>query len=161
MTLFIAHYISSTCFFFFLKEVLLILVLFYFNILLHYFTFPLVCVQHSGPEIKWVDGGKQLLKISTHLVSTVYTQVSYKANLIREPFRNYICLFYVYTIYEKVFKLSMLTPFLSLGLFSWSLSFTSDVKNRSWMEGIQNMSLLSPVIHFSLNFPVRWELIVV
>uniref|UniRef100_A0A8D2NGQ7 Dedicator of cytokinesis 9 n=1 Tax=Zonotrichia albicollis TaxID=44394 RepID=A0A8D2NGQ7_ZONAL len=40
--------------------------------------------KHSGPEIKWVDGGKQLLKISTHLVSTVYTQVSYKANLIRE-----------------------------------------------------------------------------
>uniref|UniRef100_A0A8C2UA14 Dedicator of cytokinesis 9 n=1 Tax=Coturnix japonica TaxID=93934 RepID=A0A8C2UA14_COTJA len=31
--------------------------------------------KHSGPEIKWVDGGKQLLKISTHLVSTVYTQV--------------------------------------------------------------------------------------
>ncbi|XP_053916769.1 dedicator of cytokinesis protein 9 isoform X2 [Cuculus canorus] len=30
--------------------------------------------KHSGPEIKWVDGGKQLLKISTHLVSTVYTQ---------------------------------------------------------------------------------------
>ncbi|XP_067392949.1 dedicator of cytokinesis protein 9 isoform X3 [Emydura macquarii macquarii] len=30
--------------------------------------------KHSGPEIKWVDGGKPLLKISTHLVSTVYTQ---------------------------------------------------------------------------------------
>uniref|UniRef100_A0A8C4V8Y4 Dedicator of cytokinesis 9 n=1 Tax=Falco tinnunculus TaxID=100819 RepID=A0A8C4V8Y4_FALTI len=32
--------------------------------------------KHSGPEIKWVDGGKQLLKISTHLVSTVYTQLT-------------------------------------------------------------------------------------
>uniref|UniRef100_A0A668A277 Dedicator of cytokinesis 9 n=1 Tax=Myripristis murdjan TaxID=586833 RepID=A0A668A277_9TELE len=29
---------------------------------------------HSGPEIKWVDGGKPLFKVSTHLVSTVYTQ---------------------------------------------------------------------------------------
>nr|XP_028584084.1 dedicator of cytokinesis protein 9 isoform X16 [Podarcis muralis] len=31
-------------------------------------------IKHSGSEIKWVDGGKPLLKISTHLVSTVYTQ---------------------------------------------------------------------------------------
>lgn len=31
--------------------------------------------QH--PEIKWVDGGKPLFKVSTHLVSTVYTQVSF------------------------------------------------------------------------------------
>nr|XP_056718161.1 dedicator of cytokinesis protein 9 isoform X3 [Euleptes europaea] len=30
--------------------------------------------KHSGPEIKWVDGGKPLLKVSTHLVSTIYTQ---------------------------------------------------------------------------------------
>uniref|UniRef100_A0A671Z224 Dedicator of cytokinesis 9b n=1 Tax=Sparus aurata TaxID=8175 RepID=A0A671Z224_SPAAU len=29
---------------------------------------------HSGSEIKWVDGGKTLFKVSTHLVSTVYTQ---------------------------------------------------------------------------------------
>ncbi|XP_035264875.1 dedicator of cytokinesis protein 9-like isoform X5 [Anguilla anguilla] len=30
--------------------------------------------KHSGPEIKWVDGGKPLFKVSTHLVSTVYAQ---------------------------------------------------------------------------------------
>uniref|UniRef100_A0A3B5BH30 Dedicator of cytokinesis protein 9-like n=1 Tax=Stegastes partitus TaxID=144197 RepID=A0A3B5BH30_9TELE len=30
--------------------------------------------KHSGLEIKWVDGGKPLFKVSTHLVSTVYTQ---------------------------------------------------------------------------------------
>uniref|UniRef100_A0A8C5H908 Dedicator of cytokinesis protein 9-like n=1 Tax=Gouania willdenowi TaxID=441366 RepID=A0A8C5H908_GOUWI len=30
--------------------------------------------KHSGQEIKWVDGGKLLFKVSTHLVSTVYTQ---------------------------------------------------------------------------------------
>uniref|UniRef100_A0A670YXA0 Dedicator of cytokinesis 9 n=1 Tax=Pseudonaja textilis TaxID=8673 RepID=A0A670YXA0_PSETE len=30
--------------------------------------------KYSSPEIKWVDGGKPLLTISTHLVSTVYTQ---------------------------------------------------------------------------------------
>ncbi|XP_031707516.1 dedicator of cytokinesis protein 9 isoform X2 [Anarrhichthys ocellatus] len=29
--------------------------------------------KHSGSEIKWVDGGKTLFKVSTHLVSTVYT----------------------------------------------------------------------------------------
>uniref|UniRef100_A0A3B4GQN1 Dedicator of cytokinesis protein 9-like n=1 Tax=Pundamilia nyererei TaxID=303518 RepID=A0A3B4GQN1_9CICH len=29
---------------------------------------------HSGLEIKWVDGGKPLFKVSTHLVSTVNTQ---------------------------------------------------------------------------------------
>uniref|UniRef100_A0A4X2M111 Dedicator of cytokinesis 9 n=1 Tax=Vombatus ursinus TaxID=29139 RepID=A0A4X2M111_VOMUR len=32
--------------------------------------------NHHGPEIKWVDGGKPLLRVSTHLVSTVYTQVN-------------------------------------------------------------------------------------
>uniref|UniRef100_A0A8C4NS73 Dedicator of cytokinesis 9b n=1 Tax=Dicentrarchus labrax TaxID=13489 RepID=A0A8C4NS73_DICLA len=31
-------------------------------------------LQHSGSEIKWVDGGKTLFKVSTHLVSTIYTQ---------------------------------------------------------------------------------------
>nr|XP_057907975.1 dedicator of cytokinesis protein 9-like [Doryrhamphus excisus] len=31
-------------------------------------------IKHSGSEIKWVDGGKPLFKVSTHLVSTVYTQ---------------------------------------------------------------------------------------
>ncbi|XP_068165077.1 dedicator of cytokinesis protein 9 isoform X5 [Antennarius striatus] len=28
----------------------------------------------KGSEVKWVDGGKPLFKVSTHLVSTVYTQ---------------------------------------------------------------------------------------
>lgn len=37
--------------------------------------FPSIYFQHFGPEIKWVDGSKPLLKVSTHLVSTVYTQV--------------------------------------------------------------------------------------
>ncbi|XP_076119975.1 dedicator of cytokinesis protein 9 isoform X7 [Alosa pseudoharengus] len=30
--------------------------------------------KHSSPEMKWVDGGKPLFKVSTHLVSTVYAQ---------------------------------------------------------------------------------------
>ncbi|XP_047225976.1 dedicator of cytokinesis protein 9-like isoform X18 [Girardinichthys multiradiatus] len=30
--------------------------------------------KHLSPEVKWVDGGKPLFKVSTHLVSTVYTQ---------------------------------------------------------------------------------------
>lgn len=33
-------------------------------------------LQQSGSEIKWVDGGKPLFTVSTHLVSTVYTQVN-------------------------------------------------------------------------------------
>uniref|UniRef100_A0A8D0GN81 Dedicator of cytokinesis 9 n=1 Tax=Sphenodon punctatus TaxID=8508 RepID=A0A8D0GN81_SPHPU len=39
--------------------------------------------KHSGPEIKWVDGGKPLLKISTHLVSTVYTQDQHLHNFFQ------------------------------------------------------------------------------
>uniref|UniRef100_A0A3Q3DF16 Dedicator of cytokinesis protein 9-like n=1 Tax=Hippocampus comes TaxID=109280 RepID=A0A3Q3DF16_HIPCM len=30
--------------------------------------------KQSGSDIKWVDGGKPLFKVSTHLVSTIYTQ---------------------------------------------------------------------------------------
>ncbi|XP_061154329.1 dedicator of cytokinesis protein 9-like isoform X2 [Syngnathus typhle] len=30
--------------------------------------------KHSTLDIKWVDGGKPLFKVSTHLVSTIYTQ---------------------------------------------------------------------------------------
>ncbi|XP_035376561.1 dedicator of cytokinesis protein 9 isoform X4 [Electrophorus electricus] len=30
--------------------------------------------KHSSPEVKWVDGGRPLFRVSTHLVSTVYTQ---------------------------------------------------------------------------------------
>ncbi|XP_048056575.1 dedicator of cytokinesis protein 9 isoform X7 [Megalobrama amblycephala] len=30
--------------------------------------------KHSSPEIKWVDGGRPLFRVSTHLVSTIYTQ---------------------------------------------------------------------------------------
>lgn len=43
--------------------------------LLGCFFSPSLSFQHYGPEIKWVDGSKPLLKVSTHLVSTVYTQV--------------------------------------------------------------------------------------
>ncbi|XP_031147539.1 dedicator of cytokinesis protein 9-like isoform X5 [Sander lucioperca] len=36
--------------------------------------------KNSGSEIKWVDGGKPLFKVSTHLVSTVYTQDQHLQN---------------------------------------------------------------------------------
>nr|XP_033803485.1 dedicator of cytokinesis protein 9 isoform X4 [Geotrypetes seraphini] len=39
--------------------------------------------KHSGPEIKWVDGAKQLLKIATHLVSTVYSQDQHLNNFFQ------------------------------------------------------------------------------
>uniref|UniRef100_A0A8B9RFA5 Dedicator of cytokinesis 9b n=1 Tax=Astyanax mexicanus TaxID=7994 RepID=A0A8B9RFA5_ASTMX len=37
-------------------------------------TVDSVAPDHSGPEVKWVDGGRPLFRVSTHLVSTVYTQ---------------------------------------------------------------------------------------
>ncbi|XP_075192835.1 dedicator of cytokinesis protein 9 isoform X3 [Anomaloglossus baeobatrachus] len=39
--------------------------------------------QHSIPEIKWVDGGKPLLKVATHLVSTVYAQDQHLHNFFQ------------------------------------------------------------------------------
>ncbi|TRY81520.1 hypothetical protein DNTS_003860 [Danionella cerebrum] len=30
--------------------------------------------KHSSPDVKWVDGGRPLFRVSTHLVSTIYTQ---------------------------------------------------------------------------------------
>uniref|UniRef100_A0A5F9CSH6 Dedicator of cytokinesis 9 n=1 Tax=Oryctolagus cuniculus TaxID=9986 RepID=A0A5F9CSH6_RABIT len=39
--------------------------------------------RHYGPEIKWVDGAKPLLKVSTHLVSTVYTQDQHLHNFFQ------------------------------------------------------------------------------
>lgn len=32
-------------------------------------------VRQNGADVKWVDGGKAIFKLSTHVVSTVYTQV--------------------------------------------------------------------------------------
>ncbi|XP_072638634.1 dedicator of cytokinesis protein 9 isoform X13 [Canis lupus baileyi] len=39
--------------------------------------------RHYGPEIKWVEGSKPLLKVSTHLVSTVYTQDQHLHNFFQ------------------------------------------------------------------------------
>ncbi|XP_048389277.2 dedicator of cytokinesis protein 9 isoform X11 [Stegostoma tigrinum] len=39
--------------------------------------------KHSGPEIKWVDGAKHIFKVSTHLVSTVYTQDQHLNNFFQ------------------------------------------------------------------------------
>uniref|UniRef100_A0A5F8HF54 Dedicator of cytokinesis 9 n=1 Tax=Monodelphis domestica TaxID=13616 RepID=A0A5F8HF54_MONDO len=39
--------------------------------------------KHHGPELKWVDGGKPLLRVSTHLVSTVYTQDQHLHNFFQ------------------------------------------------------------------------------
>ncbi|KAK2494790.1 hypothetical protein MC885_001496, partial [Smutsia gigantea] len=33
-----------------------------------------LCLQQSNVDIKWVDGAKPLLKIKSHLESTIYTQ---------------------------------------------------------------------------------------
>ncbi|XP_008423134.1 dedicator of cytokinesis protein 9-like isoform X4 [Poecilia reticulata] len=39
--------------------------------------------KQSGSEIKWVDGGKPLFTLSTHLVSTVYTQDQHLHNFFQ------------------------------------------------------------------------------
>ncbi|XP_051016946.1 dedicator of cytokinesis protein 9 isoform X2 [Acomys russatus] len=39
--------------------------------------------RHYGPEVKWVEGGKPLLRVSTHLVSTVYTQDQHLHNFFQ------------------------------------------------------------------------------
>ncbi|XP_047211342.1 dedicator of cytokinesis protein 9-like isoform X6 [Girardinichthys multiradiatus] len=39
--------------------------------------------KQSGSEIKWVDGGKPLFTVSTHLVSTVYTQDQHLHNFFQ------------------------------------------------------------------------------
>ncbi|KAM9486349.1 dedicator of cytokinesis protein 9 isoform 2-T2 [Clarias gariepinus] len=39
--------------------------------------------KHTSPEVKWVDGGKALFKVSTHLVSTVYTQDQHLHNFFQ------------------------------------------------------------------------------
>ncbi|XP_023683587.1 dedicator of cytokinesis protein 9-like isoform X16 [Paramormyrops kingsleyae] len=40
--------------------------------------------KSPGPDIKWVDGGKPLFKVSTHLVSTVYTQDQHLHNFFQQ-----------------------------------------------------------------------------
>ncbi len=41
---------------------------------IHYSSVFHVCVQ-NGSDVKWVDGGKPIFKVSTSVLSTVYTQV--------------------------------------------------------------------------------------
>ncbi|XP_071951747.1 dedicator of cytokinesis protein 9-like isoform X5 [Antedon mediterranea] len=38
----------------------------------------------AGPEIKWVDGGKNLLKVNLQLVSTIYTKDQHVHNFFRQ-----------------------------------------------------------------------------
>lgn len=42
---------------------------------LAFFFFIPLCVEQNGADVKWVDGGKAIFKVSTNVVSTVYTQV--------------------------------------------------------------------------------------
>nr|XP_014342168.1 PREDICTED: dedicator of cytokinesis protein 10 [Latimeria chalumnae] len=40
--------------------------------------------KQTGMSIRWVDGGKSLFKVSTHVVSTVYTQDQYLNNFFQQ-----------------------------------------------------------------------------
>lgn len=44
--------------------------------LFSFLQLPHSFLQHGGSDMKWVDGGKPLFKVSTFVVSTVNTQVS-------------------------------------------------------------------------------------
>ncbi|XP_077599633.1 dedicator of cytokinesis protein 9-like [Stigmatopora nigra] len=44
------------------------------NLPASYLSYQDAVTKHSGLEIKWVDGGKPLFKVSGHLVSTIYSQ---------------------------------------------------------------------------------------
>jgi hypothetical protein len=48
---------------------------------LSYICSWLYFLQQSNADIKWVDGAKPLLKIKTHLESTIYTQVRYSTEI--------------------------------------------------------------------------------
>ncbi|KAL2102932.1 hypothetical protein ACEWY4_002100 [Coilia grayii] len=40
-------------------------------------------VKHPGPDVKWVDSGKPLFRVSTHLVSTIYSQDQHLHNFFQ------------------------------------------------------------------------------
>uniref|UniRef100_A0A3Q3AYX0 Dedicator of cytokinesis 9 n=1 Tax=Kryptolebias marmoratus TaxID=37003 RepID=A0A3Q3AYX0_KRYMA len=48
-----------------------------------YLSCPEGASKNLGPEVKWVDGGKPLFRVSTHLVSTVYTQDQHLHNFFQ------------------------------------------------------------------------------
>uniref|UniRef100_A0A669QSU9 Dedicator of cytokinesis 9 n=1 Tax=Phasianus colchicus TaxID=9054 RepID=A0A669QSU9_PHACC len=58
--------------------------------------------KHSGPEIKWVDGGKQLLKISTHLVSTVDSTVAFFQSL--HAMEGHVMIAFLPTVLNQLFR---------------------------------------------------------
>ncbi|XP_062373625.1 dedicator of cytokinesis protein 9-like isoform X2 [Sardina pilchardus] len=39
--------------------------------------------KHPGPDVKWVDSGKLLFRVSTHLVSTIYSQDQHLHNFFQ------------------------------------------------------------------------------
>ncbi|XP_048124609.1 dedicator of cytokinesis protein 9 isoform X3 [Alosa alosa] len=39
--------------------------------------------KHPGPDVKWVDSGKPLFRVSTHLVSTIYSQDQHLHNFFQ------------------------------------------------------------------------------
>lgn len=71
--------------------------------------------QHCGPEIKWVDGSKPLLKVSTHLVSTVYTQV------YAIPLRLAVIALWmsVYDFWQNKILMDMLYCYMAILLLHW------------------------------------------
>ncbi len=90
------------------------------NVILFYGCFY-GCFQHSSPEMKWVDGGRLLFKVSTHLVSTIYTQVwlytHTHTHTHTHTFVSVNCGEFLLTSFTfKLIKLCFLSPNLALNL---------------------------------------------
>lgn len=58
-------------------------------------------LQYSGPEIRWVDGGKELFSVGFILASTVYCKVSCCSLLYEIP------LYYLIFLIKKVFLIEI------------------------------------------------------
>uniref|UniRef100_A0A7N6AXM4 Dedicator of cytokinesis 10 n=1 Tax=Anabas testudineus TaxID=64144 RepID=A0A7N6AXM4_ANATE len=71
--------------------------------------------REEGSDVKWVDGGKAIFKVSTNVVSTVYTQV-------RSSSRSFMCFFtdlVLFHIVAKCHEENLINYLHSYIKFSW------------------------------------------
>lgn len=55
----------------------------------------------NGADVKWVDGGKTIFKVSTNVVSTVYTQVRPSSGCLQSPLALFLLWWTGYVSYCK------------------------------------------------------------
>uniref|UniRef100_A0A7N8WJA9 Dedicator of cytokinesis 10 n=1 Tax=Mastacembelus armatus TaxID=205130 RepID=A0A7N8WJA9_9TELE len=57
----------------------------------------------NGADVKWVDGGKAIFKVTTNVVSTVYTQVWASSMLLQLDLAFYFCLVLLTSLLNIIF----------------------------------------------------------